>query len=79
MPDFHMTDSLSIAVHAFPIHVLISVSVNETLLPGSFRELKFCVKMSLISVKGNLSNHFTVCKQICVTSFKNEVTCVTFT
>ena len=31
--DFHMTDSLSIAVHAFASHVLMSVSVDETLLP----------------------------------------------
>ena len=31
--DFHMTDSLSIAVHIFASHVLTSVSVDETLLP----------------------------------------------
>ena len=31
--DFHMTNSLSIAVHAFASHVLMSVSVDETLLP----------------------------------------------
>ena len=31
--DFHMTDSLSIAVHAFASCVLMSVSVDETLLP----------------------------------------------
>ena len=31
--DFHMTDSLSIAVHAFVSRVLMSVSVDETLLP----------------------------------------------
>ena len=31
--DFHMTDSLSIAVHAFASHVLMSFSVDETLLP----------------------------------------------
>ena len=30
--DFHMTDSLSIAVHAFAICMLMSVSVDETLL-----------------------------------------------
>ena len=30
---FHMTDSLSKAVHAFASHVLMSVSVDETLLP----------------------------------------------
>ena len=30
--DFHMIDSLSIAVHAFASHVLMSVSVDETLL-----------------------------------------------
>ena len=31
--DFHMTDSLSLAVHAFARRVLISLSVDETLLP----------------------------------------------
>ena len=31
--DFHMTDSLSIAVQAFTSHVLISFSVDQTLLP----------------------------------------------
>ena len=31
--DFHMTDSLSINVHAFSSRVVMSVSVNETLLP----------------------------------------------
>ena len=31
--DFHMTDSLSIAVHAFVSRVLMSFSVDETLLP----------------------------------------------
>ena len=41
-----------IAVHAFASHVLMSVSVDETLLPRkvnlstSFRELPFCVEMS---------------------------------
>ena len=31
--DFHITDSLSIAVHAFASHVLMFLSVDETLLP----------------------------------------------
>ena len=31
--DFHMTDSLLVAVHAFISHVLMSVFVDETLLP----------------------------------------------
>ena len=31
--DFHMTDSLLIALHAFVSCVLISFSVDETLLP----------------------------------------------
>ena len=31
--DFHMIDSLSIAVHAFATRVSMSVSVDETLLP----------------------------------------------
>ena len=29
-----MTDSLSIAIHAFATQVLMSFSVDETLLPG---------------------------------------------
>ena len=33
--DFHMTDSLSIEVHAFASRMLVSVSVDETLLPRS--------------------------------------------
>ena len=50
--DFHMTDSLSIAVHFFTSCVLMSVLIAETLLPRlvnlstSFRELPFSVKMS---------------------------------
>ena len=49
--DFYMTQSLSTAVHAFASHVLMSVSVDETLLPRkanlstSFRELPFSVEM----------------------------------
>ena len=31
--DFHMTDSLSIAVHAFASRVLMTLSVDEMLLP----------------------------------------------
>ena len=31
--DFHMTDSLSVAVHAFASYVLMSLSVDKTLLP----------------------------------------------
>ena len=31
--DFHMTDSISIAVHAFASHMLMLFSVDETLLP----------------------------------------------
>ncbi len=30
--DFNMTESLSLAVHAFASHVLMSVSVDETLV-----------------------------------------------
>ena len=57
--DFHMTDALSIAVHAFVSRALISVSVSvdETLLPryvnlsASFRELLFSVEMSHVWLK----------------------------
>ena len=50
--DLHMTNSLSIAVHAFASHVSMSFSVDETLLPWqvnlstSFRELPPSVEMS---------------------------------
>ena len=50
--DFHMTDNLSITVHAFASHVLMSFSVDEMLLPRkvnlstSFREPPFSLAMS---------------------------------
>ena len=50
--DFHMTESLSVAAHAFASRVSMSVSVDETLLPRQvnlstcFRELPFSVEMS---------------------------------
>ena len=49
--DFHMIDNLSIAIHAFASHVLMSFSVDETLLPGlvnlstSFKGPPFSAKM----------------------------------
>ena len=52
-----MTDSLSIAVHAFANHVLMSFSVDETLLPRyvnlstSVRESPFSVVMSFLWLK----------------------------
>ena len=55
--DFHMTDNLSLAVYAFARRVFMSVSVDETPLPmyvnlpTSFRELPFCVEMSLLWLK----------------------------
>ena len=50
--DFHMIDSLSIAVHAFVSRVSMSFSVDETLLPKlvnlstSFREPPSSEEMS---------------------------------
>ena len=47
-----MTDNLSIAVHVFTSHILMSFSIHETLLPRymnlsiSFREPPFSVEMS---------------------------------
>ena len=47
-----MTDSLSMAIHAFASRMLMSVSVDETLLSRevnlstSFRELPFSEEMS---------------------------------
>ena len=55
--DIHMTDSLLLAVHAFASCVLMSFSVDKTLLPRkvnssiSFRELPFSVEMSPLSLK----------------------------
>ena len=49
--DFHMTDSLSLAVHAFASHVMTSYLIDEMLLPRSlnlptsFRDLPFSVEM----------------------------------
>ena len=49
--DFHMIESLSIAVHAFVNRVSMSFSVDETLLPSyvnlttSFREVPSSVEM----------------------------------
>ena len=50
--DFHMIDILSVAVHTFTRHVLMSFSVDEMQLPrymnlsSNFRELAFRVEMS---------------------------------
>ena len=50
--DFHMTDRLSIAVHAFASRVSMPVSVDKRLLlrkanlSTSFRDLPFRVEMS---------------------------------
>ena len=55
--NFHMTDSLSIAVQALASRILMSVSVDETMLPRqvnlptSFRELPFTVEMSPVWLK----------------------------
>ena len=55
--DFHMTDSLSIADHAFTSRKLMSFSVDETLLPRwvnlftSFWEPPFSVEISPLWLK----------------------------
>ena len=52
-----MINSLLIAVHAFASRVLMSASVDETLLPrkvnlsSGFRELRFRVEMSALCLK----------------------------
>ena len=52
--DFHISDDLSIAVHGFARSILISFSVDETLLPRyvnvstNFRESPFRVEMSYL-------------------------------
>ena len=51
--NFHMTDTLSIAVHAFANRILMPFSIDKTLLPRyvnsstSFRERPFSVETSL--------------------------------
>ena len=55
--DFHMTYSLSIAVQAFVSLMLMSFSVDETLIPRlvnlstSFRDLSFSAETSLLWLK----------------------------
>ena len=44
--DFHMTDSLSMAVHAFASHMLMLLSVDETLLPR-----KYPIRINRFSIK----------------------------
>ena len=50
--DIHMTDNILIAIHAFASHVLMSFSVDETLLlrsmnlSSNFREPPFSVEVS---------------------------------
>ena len=48
--DFHMTDTLSIAVQAFACHELMSFSVDETLLPRLVN-LSTCFKGPPLSVE----------------------------
>ena len=56
--DFHMTDNLLVANHAFPIQVLTSLSVDEILLPRYvnfstdlfFSECKMCQKEQKIAI-----------------------------
>ena len=58
MPDFHWNDNMSIAVHAFPIFMLISLSVDEILLPRyvnrsiEFRGLSLKVEIAPFYLKG---------------------------
>ena len=51
--DNHMTDILSIAVHALSCHVLMSFSVDQgkVNLSSSFRERPICVEMSKLWFK----------------------------
>ena len=50
--DFHIVDNLSIAVHAFPMRMLTSLSVDEISLARhvnwsiNFRELSFIMEMA---------------------------------
>ena len=55
--DFYMIDSISIAIHVFARHILLSLSIDETLLPRcvnlsiNFSELQIRVVMSLSWLK----------------------------
>ena len=55
--DFHMTDNLLIAVHVFASRMLMSFSVDRTLLPmevkltTDFRDTSFCVEVFPFFIK----------------------------
>ena len=73
--DFHMIDNLLIAVDAFPINMLTSLSVNDILLLRyvnwciNFRGLSFNVEMAHIIyfiwiwIKANASCCFRLCRR----------------
>ena len=44
--NFYVNVDLSIAVHAFPVHMLTLVSVNEMLLPSYVNKFRDCRKLS---------------------------------
>ena len=69
--DFHMTDSLSLAVHAFASLLSMSVSVDETVNSSTnFRELPFSVDQRnitmtytlIFTISCNFLHHFICCK-----------------
>ena len=65
--DFHMIDDLFVADHAFPIHVLTSLSVDEILLPRyvncstGFRGLPLSMEMSPFFLKHMTRENVWMC------------------
>ena len=67
--DFHIVDNLSVAIHVLPMRIMISLSINEILLPWyakcfiNFRGLLFNEEMALSRLKHVLSE-FTLSQSL---------------
>ena len=71
--DFHMTDSLSIAVHAFVSRVLISFWVDETRFPW-----EALLMVAPFSRKSKVMDPFMSQKIVCITFFTDYCTLKNF-
>ena len=64
--DFHMTDSQSLAVHVLASRVLMSVSVDETLLPRYVNLIIICnayiLAYNITKYNGTCENYFKWCR-----------------
>ena len=54
--DFYVVINLSIVVHALPVHTLISLSVDEILLPTGLLILEACCLMRCLNLRLTLMN-----------------------